>query len=186
MSLVDNRKLGDSMVVKLSEKGNLESKIITGLKVIVVILLVFSIISTVSVFVFIGNLANDYRVVNYAGIVRGMSQSIIKLEMAGQAKEDLIAEIDSIINGLINGSKELDLPKTTDKEFIAKMKDVEKAWSSLKQSIRKARVDKNYDSLLKESEILIMRAVLIKATPCLRQLRSVFQTPLMMPCWLLE
>lgn len=127
-------------------------KISSSLKIVVAVLLTFSLISALSVFIQLNKMSEDGRVVNYSGIVRGATQRLVKLEMGGQIQEKLIAKLDGIINGLINGSTELQLPKATDKEFISKMKDVEKAWGSLKETIVKARQDKNYNGLLKESE----------------------------------
>ncbi|HAK89748.1 MAG TPA: chemotaxis protein [Nitrospiraceae bacterium] len=127
-------------------------KISSTLKIIVVVLLGFSLISTISVVIQLNKMSDDGRVVNYSGIVRGATQRLVKLEMGGNAQEKLTAKLDGIINGLINGDTELQLPTATNTEFISKMKDVEKAWGLLKGSIGKARQDKKYDSLLKESE----------------------------------
>ncbi|MBI4686793.1 MAG: methyl-accepting chemotaxis protein [Nitrospirae bacterium] len=128
-------------------------KISTNLKIIVVALLIFSLISMSSVFYQIHGMTGDSRVVNYAGIVRGGTQRLIKLEISGQPSDKLIAKIDAIIKGLINGDKDLQLPRAQDEAFLGKMKEIEKAWASLKENISTARQDKKlYAGLIKESE----------------------------------
>lgn len=128
-------------------------KISTGLKIFVLVMMAFSLAGMVSVSIQFTSMSDNARVVNYSGIVRGATQRLVKLEIAGQQPDKLIAQLDKIVNGLINGDKELQLPRAQDQEFLAKMREVERAWGGLKEAIRKARQDKAHtDSLLKESE----------------------------------
>lgn len=128
-------------------------KISTSLKIVIIALLSFSLVSVVSVYLQLNTMTDDGRVVNYAGIVRGGTQRLVKLEIGGRQADDLIAKLDKIINGLTNGDAELQLPKATDREFVDRMQEVKKSWEGLKQTIAKARQDKaQQDSLLKESE----------------------------------
>lgn len=122
------------------------------LKTMVSILVVFSVLSTLSLFLMLHDMGDDGRVVNYAGIVRGLTQRLIKLEISGKQSDELITKLDRIIKGLIKGDRELDLPEATDATFIARMKEVEDAWAGLKNSITKAREEKNFNELIKESE----------------------------------
>ena len=46
------------------------------------------------------------RVVNYAGLVRGKTQRIIKLEDARMPQDDMIADVKGYIKGLRFGSEE--------------------------------------------------------------------------------
>ncbi|MBE9166807.1 type IV pili methyl-accepting chemotaxis transducer N-terminal domain-containing protein [Pleurocapsales cyanobacterium LEGE 06147] len=114
----------------------------------------FSTVAVVNlVAVYLSSVGNDSRVVNYAGIVRGGTQRLVKLEMAGKKSDQLIAKLDGLVNGLIDGDKELGLPKATDKNFIAEMQKVQSAWGGLKSSIEKVRQDPSYrDELLSVSE----------------------------------
>lgn len=57
------------------------------------------------------------RVVNYAGLVRGKTQRIIKLEDAGMPQEEMIADVDEYIKGLRFGSDELNLVSLDEKHF---------------------------------------------------------------------
>lgn len=54
--------------------------------------------------------------VNYAGLVRGTTQRIVKLEDAGQPQDDLLKAVDSYINGLRYGSDDLNLVRLDDDE----------------------------------------------------------------------
>jgi len=128
-------------------------KINTGLKIFALVMVAFSLTGIVSVFIFFALMADNARVVNYSGLVRGATQRLVKLEIAGQQSGKLITQLDRIVNGLINGDKELKLPRAQDQEFLAKMREVERAWGGLKETIQRARQDKAHtDSLLKESE----------------------------------
>ena len=74
------------------------------------------------------------RVVNYAGLVRGKTQRIIKLEDAGMPQEEMIADVDEYIKGLRFGSDELNLVSLDDKAFQMKMKELDTYYDSLKHS----------------------------------------------------
>jgi len=100
-------------------------------------LLVFAVSNVVSVY--INGVANDSKVVNYAGIVRGATQRLVKLEMAGKKSDELIARLDKIVNGLVKGDRNLELPAATDPAFIAKMGEVQNSWQSLKGTIAQVR-----------------------------------------------
>ena len=60
------------------------------------------------------------RVVNYAGLVRGGTQRMIKMENAGSPQETLLKSIESYIDGLQRGSDELNLGKLNDRAFQEK------------------------------------------------------------------
>lgn len=112
------------------------------------------IIAVCNVFsVFINETENDGRVINNAGIIRGGSQRLVKLELAGKSNDALIEKLNKILNGLINGDSELNLPPATDRDFLTKMKKVESAWINLKNTIRKARQEPQYrNALIPQSE----------------------------------
>ena len=52
----------------------------------------------------VGQIQGTARVVNYAGLVRGKTQRIIKLENAGQPHDEMIESVSSYIKGLRYGS----------------------------------------------------------------------------------
>ncbi len=115
-------------------------------------LFVFYLISNVIVFDHIKRIKSDARVVNFAGIVRGASQRLVKLELVGIKNEQLMRKIDRIIDGLINGDKELNLPKAQSPELIEKLQEVKRAWEHLKNTIIEVRKTKNFKKLVEESE----------------------------------
>jgi methyl-accepting chemotaxis protein len=103
--------------------------------------------------VYLNSLGNDSKVVNLAGIVRGGTQRLVKLELAGQPNDKLIEKQNRLVNGLINGDPSLELPVATDPEFRQQMEKVASAWVDLKQQIIAARQDrKSQLELLTASE----------------------------------
>lgn len=104
-------------------------------------------------FVYINAVGNNSKVVNYAGIVRGATQRLIKLENTGKKSDELITKLDKIVNGLIKGDRTLELPAATDKDFLSKMQEVSNNWTNLKATIKKARVNPQLrNELLQQSE----------------------------------
>ncbi|MDB1906680.1 hypothetical protein PMX70_06230 [Collinsella aerofaciens] len=51
----------------------------------------------INVMVLVSDIQGTARVVNYAGLVRGTTQRIVKLEDAGQPQDDLLKAVDSYI-----------------------------------------------------------------------------------------
>jgi methyl-accepting chemotaxis protein len=103
---------------------------------------------------FVESSSNDIKVLNYTGIVRGETQRLVKLELSDKPNDELIAKLDKIVGGLINGSAELGLENTTEHEdYQAKMQEVQTAWNQLKTDIQQFRTTKNdRASLLSHSE----------------------------------
>ncbi|WP_036481852.1 methyl-accepting chemotaxis protein [Myxosarcina sp. GI1] len=101
--------------------------------------------------VFLGASSGDSRVVNYSGIVRGATQRLVKQELTGQSNDKLIAKLDQIVNGLINGDEELNLPRATDPEYFSIMLEVESAWNQLKENIVAARTNEASEAILYEN-----------------------------------
>ena len=60
--------------------------------------------------VYFNSLGDDSKVINSAGIVRGGTQRLVKLELAGQTSEKLIKKQNKLVEGLINGDSTLGLP----------------------------------------------------------------------------
>ena len=94
------------------------------------------------------------RVVNYAGLVRGKTQRIIKLEDARMPQDDMIADVKGYIKGLRFGSEELDLVSLDDKAFQAKMEELDDYFDTLKQEIDLVRqVGYENTNIIEKSEI---------------------------------
>ena len=114
-------------------------KIGSILKLIVAALLAFSLVSTASVFYQLQKMQGDASIVNHAGIVRGATQRLIKLEMYGTRSDALLLKLDKIISGLLSGDASLNLPKDGSEKFRSKVRDVKKTWEKLKEEIKKFR-----------------------------------------------
>ena len=49
--------------------------------------------------VLVSGIQGTARVVNYAGLVRGETQRLVKMEIAGQAEDGMMESVESFING---------------------------------------------------------------------------------------
>ena len=123
-------------------------KISTSLKIVVATLLAFSLISALSVFWQLNRMNQDGHVVDYSGRQRAFSQRITKMLFAkssgnynGAKIDESIKTLDKIVNGLINGDSDLNLPKATDDKFIVKMHEVSESWTKFKKSIEQSDKD---------------------------------------------
>lgn len=105
----------------------------TLLTILLIVLFIF-IMSLVS------KIQGTARVVNYAGLVRGKTQRIIKLEISGSPQDEMIADIDAFIDGLENGSSQLNLVRLDDPDFQAKMKELDAYFSQLKEEVAQVRM----------------------------------------------
>ena len=105
--------------------------------------------------VLIGSGAEYPKIINYSGLVRGASQRLVKLELQNKPADQLTAKIDKILTGLIKGDQELGISAATDPAYLAKIKELEKIWKGLQDSIQKVRIspsDGYKSKLLSESE----------------------------------
>lgn len=89
------------MIISLSKK-NVE-RLLQTIITILLFVLVFAMMHNVE------SIQGTARVVNYAGLVRGATQRMVKLEIAGQNEDPIIATLDTYIDGIHNGSEKLKL-----------------------------------------------------------------------------
>lgn len=106
---------------------------------IILVILIFGVIHVVS------GIQGTARVVNYAGLVRGGTQRMVKMEIAGEPQDKLIETIQSYIDGLRKGSKELDFVRLNDGEFQDKMQELDIYFQKLKKEIYLVR-EKGYQN----------------------------------------
>lgn len=116
-------------------------RIINQLRITVFVLLVFGVFNLVTIYRQIDSMRSDGRIVNYAGIVRGNSQRVIKLTLLEQNTDKIVSLLDKIINGLIKGDKKLNLVRIEDQEFQSNMAQVQKSWTQLKTVLKDYRND---------------------------------------------
>jgi signal transduction histidine kinase len=81
-------------------------------------------------------LQDDARIVNYTGLVRGGSQRLVKLHLAGRATEPFVEEIDRAVRGLRLGDPALGLPPPEDLRYVQDMDVVEALWAQLREAVR--------------------------------------------------
>lgn len=117
---------------KKKVKSNLLQAGIGALSVVLAALIVF-------MMVLVSGIQGTARVVNYAGLVRGKTQRIIKLEIAQQPQDAMIHDIDAFIYGLRNGDETLNLVRLDDVDFQRKMLELDDNFQTLKQEIQLVR-----------------------------------------------
>ena len=132
---------------KSKKKTSFISKTAMTVLTIILIILFFCIMSMAE------KIQGTARVVNYAGLVRGKTQRIIKLEDAGEPQDTMIADINAYIDGLRNGSSELDLVCLDDRDFQDKMTELAAYFEDLKAEILLVR-EKGYENtaIIEKSE----------------------------------
>ena len=134
-----------------NKKKNHFSKIIRILMTALTSLLIVLILIII---LMVSRIQGTARVVNYAGLVRGKTQRIIKLEDARMPQDDMIADVKGYIKGLRFGSEELDLVSLDDKAFQAKMEELDDYFDTLKQEIDLVRqVGYENTNIIEKSEI---------------------------------
>ena len=130
-------------------------RIINQLRFTVLVLLLFAIFNLVTIYRQIDSMTSDSRIVNYAGIVRGNSQRLIKLELLEQNTDSIVSRLDKIIQGLLKGDKDLDLIRVDSQDFQSKMTQVDQSWSRMKTTLKDYRSNPNSqakEQLLKAGE----------------------------------
>jgi len=104
-------------------------------------------------------MVNDGKIVNYAGMVRGRSQRVIKLELfenngfIDYRLNEKIAEVSSILQGLEQGNARLGLIQVKDLRFQNQILVVQSAWSNLTETIEALQNNEiGSQALVEESE----------------------------------
>lgn len=119
-----------------------------------ILIVAFAIVSIFSISS-IRLLQGNARVINFAGIVRGATQKLIKEEIMGWyfSQEDssfsqtsdwypddkLVKRLDTIVNELLTGEGSNDLIVLQDKEYLENMRKVQEHWTELKRLIIQVR-----------------------------------------------
>ena len=107
--------------------------------------------------IFLRSSEEEAKVINLSGVVRGATQRSVKLEIVQKPDEELIANIDRVIDSLLNGNEELGISAATNLEYINQMEAVKVEWNDVKaliQQLRSNPTPANINTLLQESEIL--------------------------------
>lgn len=80
-----------------------------------IIVVLIAIVATM--LVYINQLQGTARVINYAGIVRGATQRLVKLEISNNPNDALIERLDDILSGLKYEKGSYKLVNLDDKDY---------------------------------------------------------------------
>ena len=116
--------------------------------IVIAVLAVVLIGLIVWMMVIVSHMQGTARVVNYAGLVRGTTQRMVKLEMAGEPQDKMSREIEAYIQGLREGDASLSLVRLSDPDFQDKMKELSGYYLQVKQEIIQLRRTGKADSYL--------------------------------------
>lgn len=98
--------------------------------------------------VIVSHIQGSARVVNYAGLVRGTTQRMVKMEMAGEPQDEMRREIEAYIHGLREGDASLSIVRLPDPDFQQKMTELNGYYLQVKQEISHLRRTGKADSYL--------------------------------------
>ena len=136
-----------------------------------IVLTMILIVLFFSIMIMVGQIQGTARIVNYTGFVRGGTQRMVKLENAGQPQDKMRGIIASYINGLQNGSDELNFVRLDDNAFQNKMVELNEYFQKLTQENISYTSDKGktYDFNTADK----LNALLIKALVSTGELNEV-------------
>lgn len=112
-----------------------EKKLTYILRVVMTILTVILMMLFFLIMSMVSKIQGTARIINYAGLVRGGTQRMVKLEIAGQPSDDIYNTISSYIEGLRYGSDTLNFVCLDDKDFQSKMAELEDYFGVLREEI---------------------------------------------------
>jgi methyl-accepting chemotaxis protein len=110
-------------------------KITTSLKLTVAGLTGLALFGAFAVQSGINSLKDDTKIVNAAGVVRGGSQRVTKLALAGTLDNEGIQKIDNTLTGLIKGDSAMGIGAAQNKEFLASLQALQTGWGELKTTL---------------------------------------------------
>lgn len=111
-------------------------------------LLITGVISIIS----IHGLQGNARVINYAGVVRGATQRLIKKELNGQPDDELIRRLDGILAELETGDGQNGLVRLDDDSFQDLISQMQTQWTQIKEEIGRVRAGTDGARLYQQSE----------------------------------
>jgi diguanylate cyclase (GGDEF)-like protein len=114
-----------------------ENKFVLKLLQLVSVLVVSFLMLTI--FGLVNAIQGTGRIINYTGLVRGGTQRLVKMEIAGYPRDDLIHNLDEILSGLDSGNGSLNLERLDDPTYLYKLSELEKTWATLKYDLDQLR-----------------------------------------------
>ena len=139
------------------EQSYKKSKNIIG--IIQSCLILILIVLIIFIMVNISRLQGTFRVINYAGLVRGATQREVKLEITGNPDDELIKYLDDILTDLKYQNGQYNLVDLHDKEYHDRLQILSNYWEELKKEIKAVReVGYQNTDIVKMSEIYFKMA----------------------------
>ena len=134
-------------------KKDKDKKLTYFLRAAMMVLTTILIVLFLVIMSMVGKIQGTARVVNYAGLVRGGTQRMVKLEISGAPQDKMYETISSYIEGLRNGSEKLNFVRLDDENFQTKMDELEKYFDELRSEILLVR-EKGYENteIIEKSE----------------------------------
>ena len=87
----------------------------------------------------IHGLQGNARVINYAGVVRGGTQQLVKQELDGKPNDDLLQQLDGILAELDTGEGDNHLDRLADEHYQDLISQMKVLWDTLKEEIQQVR-----------------------------------------------
>ena len=130
-----------------------EKKQIFFLRAAMMVLTTILIVLFFAIMSMVGKIQGTARVINYAGLVRGGTQRMVKLEISGTPQDKMYQTTSSYIEGLRNGSDELNFIRLDDQKFQSKMDELAGYFEELRDEILLVR-EKGYENtdIIEKSE----------------------------------
>ncbi len=134
-------------------KKDKDKKLTYFLRAAMMVLTTILIVLFLVIMSMVGKIQGTARVVNYAGLVRGGTQRMVKLEISGEPQDKMYETISSYIEGLRNGSEKLNFVRLDDEDFQNKMDELAKYFDELRSEILLVR-EKGYENteIIEKSE----------------------------------
>lgn len=117
-----------------------------------IILTIALLVSSLVSYFYIYNLQGNAKVINYAGVVRGATQRLVKQELNHMPNDLLIAQVEGILKELKTGEGDYGLTRLKSREFQELIDRMQEEWSLLKEEIYHVRTGKDADKLYEDSE----------------------------------
>lgn len=100
-----------------------------------VILTIALLVSSLVSYFYIYNLQGNAKVINYAGVVRGATQRLVKQELNHQPNDPLIDKIEGILENLQTGQGDYGLSRLDSDAFQELIVRMQEEWAKLKEEI---------------------------------------------------
>lgn len=110
------------------------SRVIQSILISVLIVLVVMMMAQID------HLQGTARVINYAGLVRGATQRLVKLEVTGNQNDNLVQYLDDILTDLKYEDGNYNLVSLSDTNYQKKLDSLIAYWTRMKREIQKVRI----------------------------------------------